>query len=212
MTAEFAELMSEPARQELIERIKEDEDDCMPMVSVPRYSSFSYEDLDSYVAELLSSDSYSELEEAEKTIVIRAINNFYNGDPEWGIEGDISQDNLLHLPDIERRIEALSGDLILCGGFTLLDIDRVDSDFWARNPELASRRLEFANMVGAALLAGSREDPQDRPSSFQYAKTPFITEEFTISGDVHGDLRIASYESYPGGSIDPAGMKVGYAP
>lgn len=204
--------MDEPIRRGLVERIKEDEDGYTPMVNEPRYSSFSYEELSGYVAELLASGSYSRLDGSEKNIVMRAINKFYEGEPEWGIEGEISRDNLLGLPLIERRIDALSGDLMLCGGFTLLDIDRVDPGFWERNPEVATRRLGFANMVGAALLAGAAEDPQSRPNSFQYIKTPFITEEFTIAGDVHGDLRIAAYESYPHGSIDPTGMKVGYAP
>jgi hypothetical protein len=174
-----------------------------------------YDEFDGLMSEFLNSVSFQALSENEKATVARTLRVFFdeNLEAQWGIEGEVSDDSLLGLKTL-TKLPAKPADLLITCGLTLLDIDRIKPDLWADRPHLSGRRLEFANMIGVALMTNIDKPRHTvgQTNSYSYALSPSTEVEVMLGGDVHGDLRIAQREAYLEGAIDPAGNKVMYAP
>jgi hypothetical protein len=210
-TAALIEWAAEPIVESLISEIRDDE--FFPVVETTR-SDYNRDEFEGLNGEFLSSESYQALCESEKLTVARALRAFSADEPApaWGIEGNVSDDNLLGLRTV-TKVPSRPSELLIVYGATLLDIDRIRPNFWLDNPQQADRRIEFANMVGVALMSGiGRQHGGHEPNSYDYALSPFANVEVMIGGDVHGDFRMAQREVYPEGAIDPIGNKVMYAP
>lgn len=212
LTKELTDWAADPMHAALIKHIEDDEE-YLPIVTAPNSSYFDAEQ-QNMVSEFLTSESYRVLSEEEKSLANRAIRVFSEtNEPRWAIEGDTSQDNLLGNRSILREIPAPSGDLLLASGMALLDIDRVDPNFWSDHCNLANKRISFANMIGVAIATKALQYAPNTPlNTISFASAPFIQTEVTVGGDMHGDFRIQQVESYPEGSIDPVGARVPYAP
>lgn len=115
-------------------------------------------------------------------------------------------------PEILKLIPVIGADALLFSGVTLDDIDRVSPKSAEQYENLGfSRKLDFANFVGACILA-KRFSYGRTFVDFEISEVDGIKQTVGLGGDGNGDFRIRQSEHYLEGSIDPAGASVMYAP
>lgn len=206
LTPEASELATNPAVEGLIEQIVDDIE-YTPVALLPNGSDF---EKGAVLEEFLLSNSFRVLPESEQSRVHRAVNIALRDEQSssWRVEGEPASDNLLNLPTVIAKVPAIQGDSVITTGAVLLDIDRVEPGF--DHQEFFESRIEFANFIGALIVAGNENNALQ--NSFRYSKAPLIDEQVVIGGDFHGDFRMHQYEMYPHGSVNPTGAAVPYAP
>jgi|GEM_PF-2943754 len=203
---------AQPEIQSILDAIRQD-DEHDPWVEMT-HSFFNEEGIEEAITDFKTSESFRSLSEAERQEVERLgllSLNPYN-DLSWKI---VKPNEALAEPselEVLRLIPAIGADALLFSGVTLDDIDRVSPMYAEAYARLGfKRKLDFANFVGASILA-KRRSYRDTFIDFDLSEVDGIKQTVGVGGDGNGDFRIRQSEFYLEGSIDPAGTNVMYAP
>jgi hypothetical protein len=209
------ELFKKPEIQEGLEVINKDSE----LEPHSAYATSPNCDAEICAEEYVRSSLYSSFSEQERSKVLRYLGNAAGWEKlssDWVIESAYQTEGLFDLPQRIRLFNPSRYDGLLLSGLFSLDFQPDTRDELLENHDEYGfqSRFDMAVFLGACAARKMQNDEirQIAGGDYLFPDGEDANKRIIITGDFHGDFRLAEDRRYKNGSISPLGDKLEFAP